>query len=99
MNEGDFTITTFTKGMEAVQLMDNHFRLIIADIRNPGINGMDIYDSLKSKKIDSKMIMLTTDPLSSNEAEFLKVNKIDYLKKPFQLMEFKKIVLEKLSQE
>ena len=97
MNEGDFTITTFTKGVEAVQLMDSRFRLIIADIRMPDINGMDILDSLKSKKIETKMIMLTTDPLSPEEAAFLKMNKIDYLKKPFQLMEFKKIVLEKLS--
>jgi HD-like signal output (HDOD) protein/signal transduction histidine kinase/CheY-like chemotaxis protein len=97
MNEGDFNITTTTKGVEAVKLIDSSFNLIISDIRMPEINGMDIYDYLKSKKIEAKMIMLTTDPLSSKEAEFLKMNKIDYLKKPFQLMEFKKTVLEKLS--
>jgi len=97
MIEGDFNITTTTKGVEAFELIDDSFNLIISDIRMPEINGMDIYDCLKSKKIEAKMLMLTTESLSFEEAEFLKMNKIDYLKKPFQLMEFKKIVLEKLS--
>jgi hypothetical protein len=40
--------------------------------------------------------MVTADPYSPDVAKFLKKNKIEYLKKPFQLMDFKKKVLDKL---
>jgi DNA-binding response OmpR family regulator len=42
-------------------------------------------------------MMVTADPYSGDVAAFLKSNRIDYLKKPFELMEFRKKVLEKLS--
>ncbi len=101
MNEADFDIITRTSGPEALQLLrkDNRYDLIITDIRMPGTNGMEIYDFLRSKKLESNVIMVTADPYSDDVVTFLKKNKIDYLKKPFQLMEFKKKVLDKLVQK
>ena len=97
LTEGNFEITTTTRGEEALELIDTDFDVIITDIRMPGVNGMDLYNSLKLKRPEAKVMMVTADPYSDDVAEFLEVNRIDYLKKPFELMEFRKKVLEKLS--
>ncbi len=98
MNEDDFNITTFIEGVDPVELINSSFDLTIVDLRVPEINGMNIYDFLKSKKMETKMIAITGNSFSDDMAIFIKDNKIAYLKEPFQLMEFKKRVLEKLSQ-
>jgi HD-like signal output (HDOD) protein/signal transduction histidine kinase len=97
LNEGSFDVLTTTSGKEAIRMIDGNFDLVISDIRMPEVNGMDIYDYLKSKQMESKVIMVTADPFAEDVALFLKKNRINYLKKPFELMKFKKIVLEKLS--
>lgn len=94
---GDFNITTINNVEEAIKLINDSFDLIISYIRIPEIDGMKIYDFLKSKNMGSKLIMVTADPFSDDVSAFLKENKIDYLKKPFEMMEFKKRVLKKLS--
>lgn len=97
LNEADFDIITSTSGPEALKLLDDSFDIIISDVRMPEVNGMDIYEVLRSKGMQSKMFMVTADPFSDDVWTFLNKNKIDYLKKPFELMEFKKRVLDKLS--
>jgi nitrogen-specific signal transduction histidine kinase len=97
LNEGDFDIATTTSGKEAVHLIESDFDLVISDIRMPEVNGMDIYEILKSKKMESKIIMVTADTSSDDVAAFLKNNRVKYLRKPFELMKFKQMVLEKLS--
>jgi HD-like signal output (HDOD) protein/nitrogen-specific signal transduction histidine kinase len=94
---GNFDIVTTTSGKEAIRLIDNHFDLVISDIRMPEVSGMDIYELLKSRNMESKVIIVTADPYSEDVSSFLEMNKIDYLKKPFELMKFKQMVLEKLS--
>lgn len=97
LSEGKFEITTTTSGKEAVNLLDPSFDLVISDIRMPEVSGMDLYDFIKSKQMEAKVLMVTADPYAKDVAEFLKKNNIDYLKKPFELMKFKQHVLEKLS--
>jgi len=97
LNEGSFDVLTTTSAKEAIQMINENLDLVISDIRMPEINGMDIYDHLKSQQMESKVIMVTADPYAEDVALFLKKNRINYLKKPFELMKFKKVVLEKLS--
>ena len=99
LNEGNFDVTTTTSGKEAIELLDGDdgYDLVISDIRMPGVDGMQIYDFLKHRHLESGVIMVTADPFSEDVAAFLKVNRVAYLKKPFELMTFKEKVLEKLS--
>ncbi len=97
MKEGSFDIVTTTSGSEAVRLLDNTFDLVISDIHMPDVDGMEIFDFLKSKKMERQLVMVTEAPLSPEVSDFLRENEIDYLKKPFELMEFKKRVIDKLS--
>lgn len=99
LNDVDSDIVTSTSGPEALQMLggDDVFDLVITDIRMPETSGMDIYEFLRTKKMEKKVLMVTADPYSQDIARFLKKNKVECLKKPFQLMEFKKKVLDKLS--
>jgi signal transduction histidine kinase/HD-like signal output (HDOD) protein len=97
LNEGQFNVVTTTSGKEAINLMDGSFDLVISDIRMPEVSGMDLYDFMKSRKMEAKVMMVTADPYAEDVAAFLKKNNVDYLKKPFELMKFKQYVLEKLS--
>jgi len=78
---------------------EQHPDLVISDIRMPEVDGMQIYDFLKTKQMESRIVVVTADPFSEDVALFLKETRIKYLKKPFELMKFKQLVLEKLSTE
>jgi len=97
LNEANFEIVTTTSGSEALELADSSFDLIISDVRMPEVNGMELYKSLRAKGLETKVFMVTADPFSDDVWAFLNENKVDFLKKPFELMEFKKRVLDKLS--
>ena len=96
----DLIIATVTNGNDAINLInEKDFILIISDIQMPGINGMDIFEHLKGKGIEDRLLMVTGNPYISNIASFLKENKIQYLKKPFELMEFRRLVNEKIEEK
>jgi HD-like signal output (HDOD) protein/signal transduction histidine kinase len=99
LNEGNFEIITTTSGKEAIEMLDGveEFDVVISDIRMPEVNGMQIFDFLKVKKMESRVIIVTADPFADDVALFFKKNKVKYLKKPFELMKFKQYVLEKLT--
>ncbi len=93
----NLNIFTVTKGADAIQLInENKFDLIISDIQMPGINGIDIFNHLKSKGIEDRLLMVTGNPYINEIAKFLKKNKIKFLKKPFELMRFRRLVNERI---
>jgi len=93
-------IYTTTRGNEAIKLIDEHnFSVIVSDIQMPGVSGIDIFNHLKQKGISDRLVMVTANPYLVDIADFLKSNKIKYLKKPFELMEFRRLVNEKIDNE
>ena len=99
LSEGDFDITTTISGKEAMDLItrDGSYDLVISDIRMPEVDGMQLYDFLKSKHLESRVLIVTADPHAEDVAQFLKKNRVKYLRKPFELMKFKQQVLDELS--
>ena len=95
---GEFDITTSTNGKEAIELINKqHFNLIIADIVMPGIDGREIFHILKPLKRENTLLLTTPDTLTREDEQFIKSNKVKHLKQPFELMVFRKKVLERLS--
>jgi len=99
MSEGNFEIFTTISGKEALDLIERFkdFDLVITDIRMPDVDGMQIYKFLKSKYPDTRVLVVTADPYSEDVAQFLNENHVKYLRKPFELMKFKQLVLDQLS--
>jgi signal transduction histidine kinase len=95
---GEFDTTTSTNGQEAIELINKqHFNLIISDIAMPGVDGREIFHILKSLKRENTLLLTTPDTLTREDEQFIKSNKVKHLQQPFELMVFRKKVLERLS--
>lgn len=63
------------------------YDLIILDIMLPGIDGFEVLDELKKKKIESKVIILSARSALTDKLKGLKNGADDYVVKPFHLDE------------
>ncbi len=75
-------------GQEALDKMDKeYFDLVILDIMLPEIDGITVLETLRIKKIDSPVLVLSARNTSEDRILGLKKGADDYLTKPFALEE------------
>jgi DNA-binding NtrC family response regulator len=87
-NEG-YSLLTAATGNEALHaLKANIVDLIFLDIGLPDINGIDLIAPIREVSADSDIIMLTGKNDAKTAVESLKAGAIDYIVKPFDLIEF-----------
>ncbi|MBR9706428.1 response regulator [Candidatus Pacearchaeota archaeon] len=82
-------------GKECMEILDlESFDLIILDVMLPDMSGWDIFETLRDRKIKSKIAFLSALPISSSRMQELKNAGIsDYITKPFN----RKILVEKIN--
>jgi two-component system, OmpR family, alkaline phosphatase synthesis response regulator PhoP len=61
--------------------------LIVLDIMLPGFTGLDILDELRSREVDTPVLVLSARGRLDQRVEGLKLGADDYLAKPFELPE------------
>jgi len=84
-----YTLLTAETGADAITAAKaNIIDLIFLDIGLPDINGIDLIASLKEISMDSEIIMLTGKNDAKTAVDSLKAGAIDYIVKPFELIEF-----------
>ena len=77
-------------GHDAVAfLTDEMPDLIILDINLPGQSGLDILKSIRQKKVQTPVLLLTARDAVDDKIEGLDLGADDYLTKPFDLAELK----------
>ena len=67
----------------------NNYDVIVSDIMMPGISGLEMCKSLRSKSIQTPILFLSALSTTDNKVEGLEIGADDYLVKPF---EFKELV-------
>ena len=60
---------------------------MLLDIDLPGRSGLDILEEIKSRKIDTEVVMLTADDTAETAIKAMKLGAVDYLTKPFDVDE------------
>ena len=65
----------------------NQYDLIILDLMLPKINGLEILSILRSKKIETPILLLTAKDSVDDKVEGLNQGADDYLTKPFAFSE------------
>jgi two-component system phosphate regulon response regulator OmpR len=60
------------------------FDLVILDVMMPGEDGLSLLKSVREKKSDTPVILLTARSLAAERIEGLKMGADDYLSKPFE---------------
>lgn len=88
-------VVTKGSGEEAANIIETEkFNLIILDIVLPGASGIEILKSIKAKKPDQKVIVMTAMLSIENTIAALREGAVEYLLKPFSSMEYIWTVIE-----
>lgn len=83
LQEG-YNVESANEGINGLQKAENPgIDLIILDIMLPGINGFDICKKLRSKNIQTPIIMLTAKGQEIDRVVGLEIGADDYITKPF----------------
>jgi DNA-binding response OmpR family regulator len=94
-----FETNTAEDGADLLKKIDD-FKpdLVTLDVMMPGITTRKILDTLKKKKIKSKIILLTVVRYSDAEKQIIREmgNVVDYITKPFDIDEFKDKLVKNL---
>jgi DNA-binding NtrC family response regulator len=83
-----YEVLSDSKGQDVPALANSfHPDVVLLDIRLPGKNGIEILKEITESRIDTKVIMLTSDDTAETAIKAMKLGAVDYLTKPFNLEE------------
>jgi two-component system, NtrC family, response regulator HydG len=90
-----------SNGNEALEKIEKeNFELLIADIKMPGLTGIELLEKIKERRLDTEVIIITGYGSVSSAVDAIKKGAYDYITKPFDLDELlfrvKKIYEKKL---
>lgn len=95
LSNKDYEVVTANSGEEAVEKMSiNPFDLIITDICMPGISGFDVLKKVKEEYPNTEVVVMTAYGSSDNREKALNEGAHFYIEKPFEIKEFKKLVMQ-----
>ncbi|MCB1232409.1 MAG: response regulator transcription factor [Verrucomicrobiae bacterium] len=83
-----YAVDATTDGKEGLWMAQNHdYDVIILDIMLPGMDGLEILDTLRANSNRTPILFLTARDTVANRVEGLRRGADDYLVKPFALEE------------
>jgi heterodisulfide reductase subunit A len=89
LKEKGYQVDLARTGKEALKVLDrNEFDLLVADLRLPDMNGMDVIREARKKKNRAEVLVITGYGSVPSAVEAMKAGVIDYLPKPFTEEEF-----------
>ena len=89
IREEGYDVDLADTGRDAIQKFGaNGFDLLVADLRLPDINGMDVIQRALQKRPKTKVVIITGYPSISSAVQAVKMGVSDYLRKPFTDDEF-----------
>lgn len=76
-------------GKDALDILNrNNIDLVILDVYMPRLTGIELLKEIRTREINTEVIMVTAENESKNIDEVLKLGVIDYLVKPFEYNRF-----------
>ena len=97
LKEEGYGVDVAMTGQKALDAFNEKaFDLLLADLRLPDIDGMEVIKRVKGKKPDTGVIVITGYSTVSSAVDAMKLGVSDYLPKPFMEDELKKAVHEAL---
>lgn len=103
MREEGYEVDLALTGQKALDMIRSiEFDLLVADLRLPDMDGMDVVQHLRARQPDAHVVIITGYPSVSSAVQAVRMGVSDYLRKPFTEDEFKTAVkgaLQKKEQE
>ncbi|MBW2203576.1 MAG: response regulator, partial [Deltaproteobacteria bacterium] len=89
LEEGGYGVDWAMSGQSALDNMRNkNFDLMVADLRLPDMDGMEVIRQMKDERPETEVIVITGYASPSSAVEAMKTGVADYLPKPFSEEEF-----------
>lgn len=94
MDEEGYDVDMADTGHEALHKFwtRDNFDLMVADLRLPDIDGMEVIRRVKEKRPETKVVIITGYPSVASAVEAVKMGVSEYLRKPFTDDEFMEAV-------
>ncbi|MCX8060952.1 MAG: GAF domain-containing protein [Anaerolineales bacterium] len=86
---------TAADGREALELWERYqdnIEFLVSDIAMPRLGGIELYNTIKEKQPDLKMLLITGHPLNEEYRAALEGGQIHWLQKPFSIPEFNQAI-------
>ena len=90
LNASGYETMTAGSGEEALRLLERQpLDLIVADVRMPGMDGVELYKRVGERwpAMPRRMLFITGDTASGRTSQLLHEDHVPYLEKPFQMGE------------
>ncbi len=97
--EGYFVDWAMTGRSALDKFHQKAFDLLVADLRLPDMNGMEVIRHVKSERPDTEVVVITGYSSVASAVEAMKIGARDYLPKPFTEDEFKNVINEALKKK
>jgi len=93
LQEAGYETRTAGNGREAVALLDaQSFDAIVSDIKMPEMDGIQLLRAVRERDSDVPVVLMTAAPDLATAIEAVTFGALQYLQKPFDLVELKKVV-------
>ncbi len=98
--EEGFEVASVSNGVDALgKLSEDHFDLVITDIRMPGLTGLDILPRIRRLKPVTPIIVMTAYGSDDVRRRSLERGATTYLEKPIRLSKLRTLIREVVSRK
>ncbi|HUP89640.1 MAG TPA: sigma-54 dependent transcriptional regulator [Longimicrobiales bacterium] len=93
LTEEGYSVDTATDGNEAWQKASTgDFGLVLADLKMPGLDGLELFARMREQGIDSEIIIITGKGTVTSAVDAMRNGAYDYLTKPLDLERLKALI-------
>ncbi|MGB5220751.1 MAG: response regulator [Polyangiales bacterium] len=93
LTKDGFQVTTLANAKDAPEeVKDGGYHLVVLDLMMPGMGGVEVLESIRKVDSDVAVVIFTGYPSLETAVQSMKLDAVDYLKKPFNPDEFREVL-------
>ena len=88
-------VDTCGSGAEAIQFAErNDYRCIVSDLQMPGMNGIELMNTLRNIGVMTPVLLVTAHASVSTAVDAIRQGAFDYVEKPFNIERLERLVFQ-----
>jgi DNA-binding NtrC family response regulator len=93
LTEEGYDVSTATDGNQAWEMVTTgDFGLVLADLKMPGMDGLELFARMREENVDSEIIIITGKGTVTSAVDAMRDGAYDYLTKPLDLDRLKALI-------
>jgi len=93
LTKDGFEVTTLANAKDAPEeFKDGGYHLVVLDLMMPGLGGVEVLEQIRRVDSDVAVVIFTGYPSLDTAVQSMKLDAVDYLKKPFNPDEFREVL-------